>query len=422
MKSIFLVFSSLLVAGECLFAQEEPRIQLDWRACVDLAINNNRDLKAAQYDILGSEEDVIAARSGLLPQAKVSGSVRRSDGYDEERYGVSLSAGQLIYDGGRTWNELEKSKMQSGISMIDYRIESANARYKLRVAYINLLKAGKTVEIWEKILQRRQESRRLVSLRYDAGREHKGSLLTAEAREAEAEVEVKQAVRYLDLARNELMNAIGIIEGIKNFTLKNENFVMLSDPDVTPDFKDIVVKTPSLERQAFLKTIAEINVEQSKGGRLPSVQLSADTGLSGTWPPEEDSWSAGIGVSIPLFEGWSRTASIRRNEAVAAATAERYEREIETMIQTMRQRWTDFVNSAEMVGIRDKYRIAATERAKIAEAQYSGGLLSFDNWIIIENDFVSAERTFINARAEAMSAEAAWQNILGRTLEDEKNN
>jgi hypothetical protein len=52
--------------------------------------------------------------------------------------------------------------------------------------------------------------------------------------------------------------------------------------------------------------------------------------------------------------------------------------------------------------------------------QYSIGTLSFDNWTIIENNLAAARKSYINAFASAMTAEAAWIQSKGGTLENEK--
>ena len=62
---------------------------------------------------------------------------------------------------------------------------------------------------------------------------------------------------------------------------------------------------------------------------------------------------------------------------------------------------------------------AAEERAKIAQTQYSTGFISFDNWIIIENDLVNAKKTYLESQASALSAEAKWVQAKGETLEYE---
>jgi hypothetical protein len=51
--------------------------------------------------------------------------------------------------------------------------------------------------------------------------------------------------------------------------------------------------------------------------------------------------------------------------------------------------------------------------------QYSIGTLSFDNWTIIENSRANAEKSYIEACASALTAEAQWINASGGTLENE---
>ena len=64
-----------------------------------------------------------------------------------------------------------------------------------------------------------------------------------------------------------------------------------------------------------------------------------------------------------------------------------------------------------------KVLTAAQERAKIAEAQYSIGLVSYNDWIIIENNLVSAKTSFVNAQLAALVAEANWVQAKGGTLD-----
>ena len=71
----------------------------------------------------------------------------------------------------------------------------------------------------------------------------------------------------------------------------------------------------------------------------------------------------------------------------------------------------------EQIKVQQKSLQAALERSQIAEAQYSIGFISFDNWIIIENDLVSAKKSYLTARANALRAEAQWVQAKGETIE-----
>jgi len=400
------------------FAGAQTNIWFDWNACVAAALAGNPDLVAAGLDVDGAAVDVDKANSGRLPQVKASGSARTSDSSDGETYSAGVSASQLIYDMGRSGGEVDRARVGELAARADLESVSADVRYQLRTAYVKALKAQRLTDLSAEILKRREDSTRLIRLRYEAGREHRGSLLTAEAKEAEARLEQLQAARSQELAYRELAVVMGMTRA-QRFRVKGD-VAAPALPTVAPDVEALAAQTPAARRQSLARDSAELALDVTRAGRGPTVQASAEAGRSGPWPPDEDSWSAGIGLSMPIFEGGGRSAAIRRAgldlEAVDARTGQDFRR----LVETLRQRWVDYQNSVERAGIREKYREATTERAKIAEAQYSGGLLLFDNWIIIENEFVEAEKALVNAQADAMQAEAAWALALGRTL-DEKD-
>jgi outer membrane protein TolC len=125
-------------------------------------------------------------------------------------------------------------------------------------------------------------------------------------------------------------------------------------------------------------------------------------------------------MSIALFDSGQRWGSVRKALAVrqAAYDQQRAARnEGLTMLQTA---WIQFQDAVGSVAVSAKYFEASAERAKIGGAQYSSGLLSFDNWIIIEDDFAGAERQYVEAQAAAMTAEAEWIHAKGGSLENEE--
>ena len=89
----------------------------------------------------------------------------------------------------------------------------------------------------------------------------------------------------------------------------------------------------------------------------------------------------------------------------------------DSVILTLEETWMTMQNAMETVAVQKKFLRAAEERAKIAQAQYSNGLISFDNWIIIEDDLVGAKKAFLDAQANAYIAEAEWIQAQGGTLD-----
>jgi outer membrane protein TolC len=86
---------------------------------------------------------------------------------------------------------------------------------------------------------------------------------------------------------------------------------------------------------------------------------------------------------------------------------------------TLEQKLNPLKDAAARVSVQQEYLAAAEERARIAEQQYSVGLVTFDNWTIIEDNLVRAKSTYLDAQALALLSEAKWIQAKGETLEYE---
>jgi outer membrane protein TolC len=56
---------------------------------------------------------------------------------------------------------------------------------------------------------------------------------------------------------------------------------------------------------------------------------------------------------------------------------------------------------------------AAKLRAEIARRKYNNGLLIFDDWIIIENDYVTYSKNYLFTKRDRVIAEANWEYAQG---------
>ena len=120
---------------------------------------------------------------------------------------------------------------------------------------------------------------------------------------------------------------------------------------------------------------------------------------------------------MPLFEGGLKTAQLAQARAAyrQADADERGARD--TAVVNLERTWAALQDALETVDVRRRSLEASEERSKIAQAQYSTGFIAFDDWIIIENTLVEAKKSYLEGRADALLAEAAWTQAKGETLE-----
>ena len=89
----------------------------------------------------------------------------------------------------------------------------------------------------------------------------------------------------------------------------------------------------------------------------------------------------------------------------------------DSTVISLAQAWEAFREAAEAVESAQESLVANEERSKIAEAQYSTGFITYDNWTIIEDNIVQSKKAYLNAQANALLAEAQWIKAKGETLE-----
>jgi len=118
-----------------------------------------------------------------------------------------------------------------------------------------------------------------------------------------------------------------------------------------------------------------------------------------------------------LYEGGSGRAGVARARAVVSREEADLKSGLHGMLDLLEERWKLYMDARQYVAVRKKFLEAAVERAAIANAQYSNGLISFDDWVIIEDSLVSAKKEFLNAGANLLVAEAQWIQSKGEGLD-----
>ena len=416
------LFFSIVLAVVALCRPVWAAETLTWEDCVKEAAKNNPDLIVAVEGVKQSTSDKQITASALYPQVASSVGAttgKAAGGGTTDTYSYGASGSQLVFDGFKTVSDVNAAKQNIQASKENYRFVSSDVRQSLRSAFIDLLYAQTLVGVTEDIISIRKSNLVLISLRYQSGLEHKGALLTAEANLAQAKFELEQAKRDVTVAQWQLTKAMGrtdfaAIEAKGDFDVRESQ-------EQEPDFQAIAAKHPSLQKTVAEKNAAVFGVKSAKENFFPVV--SADTSIgksSAHWPPQSNTWSVGLGLSLPLFEGGLKTAELNKAKSLLTAAQATERSTKDSILVTLEQTWALLKDAVENVNVKQKFLTATEERSKIAQAQYSIGLMSYDNWTIIEDDLVSAKKNLLNAQAAALLAEANWILAKGETLEHEK--
>ncbi len=398
-------------------------VPLAWDDAVRVAKENNTDLQAAKLALDSAELSWRAAGSDYFPQASASADYSRTGtetrlsgggtaGSTGNSYSGALTVQQSLFSGFKTQagREIARSRLES--SRMDLALAEAALALSLRSSFIDLLNAQENIILLTKIRDRRVENRRLIKLRFEAGRENRGSYLRAAAQLAQAEFEMARALRGLKVSQRELSQSLGA--DFYSALAVTGTFTADSASEAA-DIAALARQTPAYRKQESLVRQAQAGVKAARSGFFPELSASASGRRRGSeFPLDTDSWSAGLVASYPIFSGLHDLFNIRQAKVElkkSSAQLESARRGIEMALENAYAGFWDALGASE---VQRQFLAAAEERAQIARAQYSTGLISFQDWDIIESDLINTQKQNLSALRDAATAGAAWKKAQGK--------
>lgn len=395
---------------------------LSWPACVEQVRQNSPELRAAERTRNSVYEQEGVARAGYLPQVTGTLSYSKNNSAVNGVAGVqpsgtftgSLQATQNLFNGLQDLGKLTQAKANTRAADAQLAITKAKISYDLKNAYENLVYANNLLKLTADIIRRRQENLRLVELRFNSGRENRGSVLLSHAYLKQAELDDLQARHNQRIAQAQLARTLGF-DDYEAVTIEGE-IPVHAPVEHGVNLSKISESVPDYIQAKSQAEAADAGVGVARGTFLPSLNVTGTVGEQGQnfWPNERDTWSLGVNLSYPLFNGGKDYHSLRAaSETYAASEATRINtlRQITAKLEQMLASFSEAVVKLEVDA---GFREAAGERAEIARKKYNNGLLTFDDWDLIENDLITRQKAYLQSKRDRVVAEAAWDQALGQ--------
>lgn len=331
MKKLFLL--STLFAGT---AVAEDLVDI-----LNVALERDPQLKAAQYNQQASLENKKQAMANFLPQ--VTGSWSKSESDSETTYsdgtsndpdksesdGWRVSLNQTIYDHAN-YIGLREAELQKARGLAQYDVAKQSFLIRLAQSYFDVLTnidAVKFAESEEKAIQRQLDQ---AEQRYEVGLAAITDVHEARAQYDGSRASVINAKNLLDDTKEALFEITQTYYGRLNALPDNIEEVKLSEQDIRAWETLALSNNPDLGVSKIDAELAEYTVKRQQSGHYPTVGLSASLSNNNSkgstflqpqadgsvvireFPDSDtDSNSISLNVSVPIFSG-GRTSSLTR--------------------------------------------------------------------------------------------------------------
>jgi len=328
------------------------------------------------------------------------------------RYGPSLSLAYVLYDFGAHAASIDAQRYQVVASLLNSNRVLQDVIAEVEAAYFALLGVKAQVDALTQLEKSLRASLDAAEVRLQGGLVSRADQLRARAALAEAQLARQAAER--DQAKAEA--ALKLATSIEQMTslVLDWKTTLPTELDAMNLLAELLAEAqrqrPDLQALQAAADNARAEAERARAARWPSLSLAANGGRSFFLEDDRmpsNSYSVGVTLSVPLFDGGRLAAEAR----AAERDAERLQAGIETQRSQVARAVTDAYHDvrhaqAQREGVAVQFD-SASESALAAEARYSAGVGSL-------LELLTAQAALARARQSASQADSEWLAAFSR--------
>lgn len=409
-----------LILGQASLAGAET-IQLDLRSALERAPQANFQILIGQEAVVSQEQASRVARSGLLPQIQLEAAQSRSmmpitglnaqftniDRIHMNNFEAVLRARLSLFDSGSLDN-FRISKLSLQATSWDLQNTVEEILRQITAAYYAHWRNERRLEVIDANLERDQLLLRIARNQQQAGVATSLDVTRAEVRLATNELaRLQQETAVLDSAL--LLKRILDLPMHADLVLAREQMLpapssLQFNPGLFSDILDARPDYRSLQTQVEREGLA---LRSAKRQRLPSVALSGQWGYGSETVDSDldETWAISLGVSVPVFEGFS----IDANKQIAASSLRQRQaalQDLENQIEA------EYRLALQQVASTEKQVEVARRARDLNEREYDLERIRFEQGVADNSEVVNAQARL--ADAEDALVEAQFQYFLAR--------
>lgn len=403
------------IAWRNFFADERMR------KLIELALTNNRDLRAAVLKVEQSRAQYRVTRSSSFPEVDAGASYTRAYAVGTTTQQWSASMGSTSYEvdlWGRV-RSLNKQALENYFATDEAR-RSAQVSLVAEVAsqYFQSRQAEEQIQLARQTLAAVQESYELNRATFEAGASNELDLRTAEGQVQTAKINLLTYQRQLALSQDALTLLVGqpLPADLPAPRAFGDTNLLAEMPAGLPS--ELLQRRPDiLEAEHTLKA-ANANIGAARAAFFPTITLSASVGSTSS--QLEKLFSGGTGVwnfspqiTLPIFTGGKNRANLESAKVGARIEVANYEKAIQTAFREVADALAGMSSYTQQVQ-EEKTLIAAQQRRyELANTRYRQGEDAYLNVLSAQQDLYSAQQGLLQTQFDKLDSQISLYKALG---------
>ncbi|MEQ8218098.1 MAG: TolC family protein [Arenibacter sp.] len=428
--TILFVFFSLI---NPINAQDILRVE----EAVQIALENNYQIKIAANELQIDEVSVSVGNAGMLPQVGLNLidnnslqylSQTRSDGSVVERdnaknnslnYGIALD--WTLFDGLKMFADYEQLKETQKLGEAQLKQVILNKVGEVMITYFDLVQQKQQLTALDSTIIISEQRVDLAYNRFIIGKASKLEVLNAQV-DLNTDKTLMQRQKELYVNTKVQLNEYLARDLKIDFEVVPEIFV--DQALQLPELESLVAKeNPTLQAEQINKRISELELKQTKALRYPTVFASTgynfgrtESSLGFTTSSNSRGWNYGFGASLNIFDGFNQN----RNEKIAKIQIETTEvaiaqrtQELMSLVNTTYQTYLTNISLIELEG---KNEAIAQENMEITVEKYRIGIIPTIEFRTAQLNYINAKVRYSNAKFQAKLSEIILKQLAGNLV------
>ncbi|MBH0045246.1 MULTISPECIES: TolC family outer membrane protein [unclassified Pseudoalteromonas] len=387
------------------------------------AIENNPEVQEAWHAFKSSIYGVDAARSGYLPSVDVSASAgyeRRNYGIEEEynRNTAELSVTQMLYDGFRTSNTVDRFKRIQLIRYFELISQTEQTALEASIALLDVQKFKELVQLAEANLQEHESVYQQIEQSVGAGVARAADLEQISGRLSLAQSNVLTEYSNLHDVSARYLRVVGELpmNDIKQADLDENNIPISVNQALDVAYKN----SPSFYASLYNIEAQKANAKAQKAAFHPNVDLSARYGSQDRDELGQNETRTearvGIDISYNLYNGGLDSANLE--QAYQDINIAKYQRDQACIDirQSLQIAYYNVTILEQKLPALNQHRESST-KVKIAyKDQFDIGQRTLLDVLDAENESFQSTRSYIVALYDRQSAILTMLKEMGKLL------
>jgi outer membrane protein len=397
--------------------------QLSILDVVDIALRNNPATRAswsqarAAAFTFGSERGqyfpTINA-TGVLGRSQTPATTTRSAGKTTQ-YGPSVSLTYLVLDFGGRSGSIERARQDLFAANLSHNATIQNVVLQAEVAYFTYMATSALLGAERSAIAEAQASLNAAQQRNRVGLATLGDVLQAKTALSQEQLNLETTQGNLQAARGALAAALGLPANLP-FELEPMTGpipVRTLALSVDSVINDALRNRPDLQAARAQAEAAAQSVRVARSAELPSLSLNSNAGRTYSSPQvfAGPSYNVQLGLSIPIFNGFSHQYDVSAARAQADAIAALADQTRQQVVTEVFISYYALQTAQQRVTTADDLLASAQQSAQVAAGRYREGVGS-----II--DVLTAQTALANARAQQVQARWQWYTSLAQLARD----